>query len=392
MKKILAFLFLIQGVSNLLNAQSPEPVFGIAKQQKPTEWYIQQAQLWKREVEKNNLNAEAWKYYYQSNRNISYTGDGSESIVTGMTDSLNGILTKMKEVLPDSYEYNYLMYYNGSYFDNEGRINYYPYLFKSFEINPDRSDIYPDLVVYAETSRDLVSKKKYLQKWFDSNQMSAGILSWCYNLLQSTAPNAVLVTNGDNDTFPIWMLQEIKGVRTDVLVINTSLFLIEGYRKIICDLLNIPMLEFDYDKIKNNADYNTQIGIHLSKYLTKRPLYFAISSSPDCYKTFEDSMYNEGLAMRFSEKKYDNLSVLRTNVEQKFLLDYLKLDLSNDISKDIVTNCNTNYLTSMLLLFEYYSDIKDKDKTTYYYNLILEIATNAGLRDKVEPYLNQKIK
>lgn len=192
---------------------------------------------------------------------------------------------------------------------------------------------------------------------YKSHDRTGNYVPWdySYNLLMSCEKDGILFTNGDNDTFPVWALQEVYGVRKDVRIVNLSLLNTGWYIEQLKVLEPKVPISFSLDEIaglqhrpnpfEKDARIRYPVGDKMLNVIMpgrerhrvmriqdimvmnivqstawKKPVYFAVTVSDDNKMGLDPYLQMEGLVYRVNQEPVRE----RINVEKTIRnLDYV---------------------------------------------------------------------
>jgi hypothetical protein len=220
---------------------------------------------------------------------------------------------------------------------------------------------------------------RMLQMNWREHDRSGNYVAWdySYNILQTCEKDAILFTNGDNDTFPLWYLQDVEGIRRDVRIVNLSLVNTSWYiqqmknRPYYAEAQAVPISFTDAQianinpiawepriidlpvtkeaiakygadstvvaqgkitfRMMNTLQFGTTKAIRTQDIMVrniittnqwKRPIYFAVTCAPDSKIGLDDYLWFHGLAWRLEPRKVSSEDLgLNKDILEKNLFD-----------------------------------------------------------------------
>ena len=367
---LLSLLLLVTSLQGQITQPQPVPLLN-RDGQRSRDWYAEQARLWQKVIATTPNDAGAWRSYYLATE-YSYLGQEEKS--EEKEEKLGRIFAAIDRAIPDTYERLFIQQRRVPFSDLSRKTTL---IEQALQRCPDCAELYENMGTIYELTDATERATEIWTKLYQSRYIATGLFDFNYNVLMSTGENAILFTNGDNDTFPTWVLQRVKGIRPDVLLLNLNL--VQSDRSYLIAELRQRGIDIDADALPQDdpAAFTAALAAAVDQAAPDAPVYFALTVSNQFKKHIHDRLYMVGLASRYSTGGIDNLGRLTDNIENRFRLDYLNHDWYSEdhpSTHPVVEWLNTNYAYPFLLLADHYQTGGETTRSARWRNRALDLA------------------
>lgn len=246
---------------------------------------------------------------------------------------------RMKQSIPDTYTYYYIMLSNHWGATNLGlslsenisypNEHYFPRIYecacRAYELMPE--DVGPQemeaLIREFYQYGDTIRLKKILTDYYKRGLCPSYVLQYHFNELQGMPDSALYIGHGDGNIIPKLVIQKVMGLHCDKILYDLNYCVNIVYNDRIIQQLGID--KPDYDQLRKKLGSWTDNIISFFCEQTLRSVCFSANTMDAQFYSEElkAHLYNEGLTMRYSATPYDNFAVKRRNIESLYLFDYL---------------------------------------------------------------------
>ena len=275
-------------------AARPPDVLSWRHQSLNDDRYRELAQAWGAFVQAHPADARAWVQYGQA---LRYGGEGekgrqayAKAFAADSTDA----------VALAAYAGSEIMYANkpGTFALQDARLR------RAMERDPTYPATYYTLWLTSLRGGDQAMADDCLRRMVSTGDMPRPLLEYGYNMLAGAPQNAIIFTNGDNDTYPPLALQVMRGLRPDVSIVNLSLLNTTWYIRYQRDRgLPIPLTDAVIDTLrpKPNNWISAQVAQILYDELAAkgwpRPLCYSVTV-PEPARRLPVGLSIEGILLR----------------------------------------------------------------------------------------------
>lgn len=272
---------------------------------------------------------------------------------TEQVQKLNYELIKIKNVNKNSFEYHLYNYKVGNYdFDRIDNLK------KAAKIQPNHPEVIKSLSAYNYILNDEKALKDVLNKMNEAKYFSTALNSFANDVLQSLPKNSILITHGEDDTYPLLISQYINSIRKDVQIISLDHLQSKTYR----ENLKKTGLKLPKSNVINISFFKQFVT------LNHKNLVIATSIPKDYIQTIQDRIEVEGLGFRINDKKNTQRLKRQVNLYERTIRPALQKQFKGGYN-----NILSNYLPLLFEVRNYWIDQGNLSEVREIEKVILEV-------------------